>query len=698
MAVIARSLADTEAPGGKPAHATGSRVDVPAGSARTAARQPVTAVSTPELPAFWFVVLPDTPRGALASQRLLSAAQRVLSHASGRPWVVGCWPEHQSVTASSGESRIVLIGESFIGAAELERYLERTTDVGGLDTLASTIPGSFHLIARIAHRDRIQGSATGMRKIFSVVVDDQVIAADRADVLAAVAGLDLDPTAIALAMLDPVAPYPLQDRPMWRGVDLLPPDRFLLLDEYARRSTIRWWTRPFPELPMAQGAQILRRALSEAVAVRTSLPATVGCDLSGGLDSTSICFLAARGSARLVAFTGQAMDPGDDDLAWASDAAQHLTGITREILPRGTLPLAYDEIISSDEQLDRPFMGFVDRAKLQAALRLVRKHGATIHLTGLGGDEVVEGSVNYLCALLFAHPRRAVARFRGHRIQERWPARSWAELVRPRSHRGCLAALADRLIRTPADPTGGQMRSVRPRLGRAAEILRPAELLRGWMTSPDGSALDWAGAARLPDWASPYAAELVRTALDEILETVQPLGDTRDQHADLESVRAGADIARSFAQLAEHTGVQLAAPFFDDRVVEASLAVRAEDRTSPWEYKPLLKDAMRGIVPAANLRRITKADVSYDEALGLSRNRADLLDLCEDSRLAELDLVDAEALRTNCRFTPDPSLPHEALQQTFACEVWLRVLAQDPAALLPTADVEGRPSTRTPTA
>ncbi|CAM5718928.1 hypothetical protein SCALM49S_07184 [Streptomyces californicus] len=64
-------------------------------------------------------------------------------------------------------------------------------------------------------------------------------------------------------------------------------------------------------------------------------------------------------------------------------------------------------------------------------------------------------------------------------------------------------------------------------------------------------------------------------------------------------------------------GLPVAAPFYDDRVLEATLAVRLPDRISPWRYKPLLVEAMRGVVPDALLARTTKDRMSSDEHQGL---------------------------------------------------------------------------------
>ena len=108
-------------------------------------------------------------------------------------------------------------------------------------------------------------------------------------------------------------------------------------------------------------------------------------------------------------------------------------------------------------------------------------------------------------------------------------------------------------------------------------------------------------------------------------------------------------MTRNLGVLARQRGLALAAPFFDDHVVEAGLAVRPEDRVTPWRFKALAVEAMRGIVPAQSLTRHTKAIGSHEVEVGFRDNRAEILALCEDSRLGRLGVIDAAAMREVCR-------------------------------------------------
>lgn len=135
---------------------------------------------------------------------------------------------------------------------------------------------------------------------------------------------------------------------------------------------------------------------------------------------------------------------------------------------------------------------------------------------------------------------------------------------------------------------------------------------------------------------------------------------------------SGAHLARHLGQIMARAGLPLAVPYFDDRVVEACLAVRLHERTTPWRYKPLLVEAMGGVVPAPLLARTTKGGYGADVRAGLRHHRADLVALCDDLVLARLGLVDADALRAVCLGLYPPTLSMPAFEATLGAEAWLR--------------------------
>ncbi|MGW0915298.1 lasso peptide isopeptide bond-forming cyclase [Streptomyces sp. NPDC002784] len=591
-----------------------------------------------------FTVFTDREDAAAVARSFAHPGTRTLKHPSGRPWLVGQWDDQEIVTAHAGRASLAVLGCCPVDAAELERRAGRLRDLAELDALARTLPGSFHLVAALDGQLRVQGTASGLRLIFHAAVDGVQVAASRADVLADAIGAQPDVQELAVRLLWP-APYPLFETSLWREVTAVAPQDALMVAADGRSARhSRWWTPPEPVRTLTDGAPLVRAALSEAVDARTRQGGVVSCDLSGGLDSTSICFLADRSAARVVASTWPGRDPADTDLYWAEQAAKHLPDVEHVVWDADASPLVYDDLLSIDDLLDEPTIGVMDRSRVLHHLPAMAERGSRLHLTGIGGDHVAWCSEAYYHRLLRTRPPFALRQLRGFRALWQWPLG------------GTVRALAD------ARPYGKWLADS---IGH----------LRDPVPATVTTSLGWGMPPRLFDWVTPDAERLAQRALREAAATTTPLHPDRGLHADLEQIRACTRIIRQWDRMAARVGVPMASPFLDDRVIEASLAVRPSERVSPWEYKPLLTAAMRGIVPEGCLRRTNKAAASMDAAEGLRRHRADLLALWEDSRLEQLGLVDGHALRHLAQRPSSPGLRDAILYSTIAAEVWLRGLS-----------------------
>jgi asparagine synthase (glutamine-hydrolysing) len=590
----------------------------------------------------WFAVLADCDSARPIASALRDHATHEITHPSGRPWLLGSWADDAVTTAQAGHTKIALIGQHAVTADHLAEAAGRIGSVAGLDRLAASLVGSSHLVASVAGQVRVQGTVTGIRRVFYAEIGGTTVAADRADLLAGLLGAGLDERRLALHLLEPHILYPLAGEPVWRGIAVLPTDHYLVYGGGRRQSSVRWWTPPEPVVPMAEGAPALREALSDAVAARVRGRDLVSCDL-GGVDSTSVCCLAARGEAKVLAYTAASPDPLADDEEWAARTVAALGNVEHHVIPAEEMPLVYHGLGALDDQLDEPFNAAVDRDRWLIIARRAATRGSRLHLTGFGGDELLYGSVAHLHGLLRTSPRIALRHLRGFAAKYRWPRR---QLLRQLSdstpYREWLARVAD-AVTAPPPP-------------------------------PEEPLLDWGFQPRLPPWVTPAAAQAVQELIRAEVPTAEPLAPARGQQRELEGMRHVSRTVRQFAQMAERIGVTLAAPYYDDRVIEAGLAVRPQERITPWRYKPLIVEAMRGIVPDESLTRQTKANGTGAEDPGLRRHRADLLALWEDSRLGRLGLIDANALRELCTGPLPPQLQLGVLYQTVACEVWLRSL------------------------
>jgi asparagine synthase (glutamine-hydrolysing) len=190
--------------------------------------------------------------------------------------------------------------------------------------------------------------------------------------------------------------------------------------------------------------------------------------------------------------------------------------------------------------------------------------------------------------------------------------------------------------------------------------------------APDTPRLRWTAPLQVPSWLTPDCLDLVEGELRAVARTAQPLADTPGTHSELADIRSGTEDMRALDDISRLAGVASTHPYFDDQVVDAALAVRIEDRVTPWRYRPLQVAALRGIVPARSLSRNTKAESTQDAEMGLIRHRDELVGLWDDSALDRLGLVDAATVRRVCTSPTSPELRDQGLMTTLMTETWLR--------------------------
>nr|WSZ94537.1 asparagine synthase-related protein [Streptomyces sp. NBC_00857] len=617
-------------------------------------------------PAGWFVVLADCESGTAAAAAFGGGGSgpgpgsgagagpgadggdrgeggvRVVRHASGRPWLVGSWDDGELTVVSAGPVRVAVIGTCSADTPALREAAEGLASLSDLDTAARTWAGSYHLLASLHGQVRVRGTASGMRRVFHARLGDTVVAADRSDVLGPVVGAGLNEDALALRLVPVEVPHPLDGLSVWRGVEALPPGHWLELGHDTIARARQWWFAPEGELTVAEGAPALARALSDAVALRTRGGGTISADLSEGMDSAFLCFLADSGPARVLAVTPSGLDSVDDDADWARRAVAHLgPGTVHRAVDPESLPAWFTGLSRAGEGMDEPTSGIRNRARIRHTSRELAAAGSRLHLSGEGGDQVLLAAYGYLHDALRSRPSVAGPQLRATAARLRWRPAATARAVTDRRPYGRWLADTARDLAPHAPPD------------RVPGL--------GWQLRPS-----------LPEWVTPDATATVRRLLTEAAATAVPVEPTRGRHGTLAAIRAAAMASRDLARVAAEAGTPVHHPYFDDRVLEACLAVRAYERTSPFAHKPLRAAAMRGIVPDELLGRRTKDDATAEPHFGLDRDRAELTELLDSPLLARLGLIDPGILRRTVLSALAARTCLPAMENTLALEAWLR--------------------------
>ncbi|WP_433869053.1 asparagine synthase-related protein [Saccharopolyspora sp. CA-218241] len=393
--------------------------------------------------------------------------------------------------------------------------------------------------------------------------------------------------------------------------------------------------RPGADAPTGRGARAVRAALTAGLEHRAPAQGRLSAELSGDLAATSLCFLADRHTPDLLTLRWRPTADDRGDTAFAVHAVRSLEDAEHLSAARRDLPAAFtDPHVPAGTEEPYPFARTTAQAHYTA--QLLARHGSRRHLSGGGAAELLQVHPGYLHRLLRRHPLTALRHVRCYRATDGWSL--WdalGRLARPESAAAWWHAQAEQL--TGPEPPGS-----------------------GWGPRP----------LRAPGWVTGACTDQARDALRRTAEHAAPLAADPGQHQSLLALRSAASRHRMLRQLYAGSGLDLDLPFYDDRIAEAVLAVRPQER-GPGQDERLLFEAMRGIVPAAVLERVSPAGPEDDVRAGIHRNRSALVELFADSELAARGLIDVDRLGERLTARPDTATA-TALEDLLGVETWLR--------------------------
>ncbi|MGX1851054.1 albusnodin/ikarugamycin family macrolactam cyclase [Streptomyces sp. NPDC055299] len=569
-------------------------------------------------------------------------------------WTTG-WPKAQVRAVGQGPAALAVIGECGADDHQLDSALPvvRARKWRAL----TRWPGSYLVVARSSETLAVIGDLAGQHPVYYRTDAAGTWWSTAASALAALDGAPVNVTALA-AHLAFSQPDVFADRSLFRSVRRVP-GRHLLLIGPDGATAERYEPATYPPAPLRQAAPTVRAALAEAVATRID-DRPVSADLAG-LDSTTLACLAAQ-HAPVTAVTYADERLRDDDLAYAHRTAATVPGLVHHTVP-GTAEAVYYAGLGDLTALpvtDAPNAYVVTAAIKRAVLGTIAEQTSApgVHFTGAAGDAVLSAPSSYLADLL---------RERQHRR-----ALSHAMVHARLRHTSAFTVLARVKDAARTDLAGAWMRT-------AAELRRPA---RDWIPQAQRP-IAWTPLLASADWMALDVRRRLATALDQAAEELTDaparLADWSDRQ---DLARVGTNTAgwRALA-LAEH-GIELAAPYLDNEVIRACLAVPADRRGEPAQYKPLLAAAFTktGVLPDFVLARTTKGGFNALAYAGLRDHARVLKDLLgPSSRLAALGLVTERPVAAAlARATAGQSTAQGALHLVVTAEVWLRQLAFAP--------------------
>ncbi|MFB7635644.1 albusnodin/ikarugamycin family macrolactam cyclase [Streptomyces sp. NPDC056149] len=570
--------------------------------------------------------------------------------AGSATWRLGNGPA-RAVADGSGQRRVLILGSCGATSSETQRLVDAPLP----DDVAWRWPGSYAVVEETQDGVNVYTDPAATRPVYFTAYNGTWAWCTSARTLASLIEAGVDVQRLACSVFLPSVPVLAGARTFFDGVQQLPPGSRVALP--ADGSPPRWTTvwRPEPDSATAP-SQRLRSALTSAVALRATHDPDLSCDLSGGLDSTSVAVLAAHAVFPPRLLNTVTIHPEGNtsgaDLRYARLTAKAYTGLlVHHLLPMTAEHLPYTRITATPAT-DEPAPSTLTQARLTAQLHWLRAElGTRTHLTGDGGDSVLFQPPLHLADLLrHGHWRRAAGEAFG-----------WARL----RHTQVPPLLRDaaRAART----------SRRQALADLAQSV-------GTRDRNDHGCVRWFPLPPFPTWAEPPARHLLTQAALQAATTPDPLpGLDAAVRSLIDEIREVARTAAADAQLAAACGIDLHNPLLDPAVMDTVLRTPIDQRPPVHAYKPLLSRAMTGLLPPAVAARTTKGSFDADHYAGLRANLPDLRALAH-GHLADLGLINPNALDRALRAAAAGiPTPLATLEQALTAEAWLTAHHRDPA-------------------
>lgn len=507
--------------------------------------------------------------------------------------------------------------------------------------LLDHLSGPFALIVWDQERRRglLAQDQLGGRSLFTCVDGSALLFATEVRLLLAL--LERRPGPDELALTHHLVDHAVPDgQTLFGGIRRLGGGCLLELSEMGRVERRHWAPRyrPPPAAPRSELAGRLRDELDAAVRDSVRPEGGNAVLLSGGLDSSVVAALAAP-HAPLQAIAAAFAEPELDETTWAQRVADDVG------LQLTTVPIERREPLDAADAylrawaLPLPVPGIVVESPLIAAgARL----GAEVVLDGQGGDELF-GAAHFLIADRVRRLRALAA----WRLAGRHP---WLGASPPTRHvwrvftsvglRGALAPGLHERVRRRNPPERYVPAWLRPRFAR---LYRDSQDPWRWKRL-DG-----------PRWWAYLADVLTRG-------------------------RESADLADYLRRRGLMGGVEARSPLLDVRLVEFALQIPPETNFDPVTSRPLVREAMRGALPAEVLARRDKRDFSalHHRALLAPNNLERIRRLLDERHAAVGAYVDLRRLHRELLDRPpvvgDPGWRPWAvhLWNVATAELWLR--------------------------
>lgn len=543
-------------------------------------------------------------------------------------------PVEQVVRRRTRRREIIALGEAPVDltAAELE-CLRKVATVDDLLHWQDEVPGIWTVLLVTSGRLFIRTDLMRNAMIYATKVAGGVMLANRPEVIRGETD-GVSSALCSLSMLYPGAPWPVDHGDLRGDLRCFEPG---CVYEVSAKGWHKQRERVLPDakLKLSQGSSLLTDAL--LASTNRTRAAVLGADLSGGYDSTTLCFLLDAAGKTYQTFSGVGRNRACEDALWSNKALQALKYAQPHYwnpseTPACFTPDPYRSVI--------PFAGVAYAAKIRWHAKRAKAMGVDVLIGGHGGDELLDVDETTVFHTWKTHPLTTWRNIKIYSANYRWSKR---QIIRE--------------LFKPSPP----LEKIRSYFDRSRE--KPDTL----SYSPNIWGLSrWYA----PPWLKDDALEAATTfSLEQWKKNDLPPTWEGRYH---EIVSDSASTSRHLRWIYGEEAVTLRCPYLDESVFRATCSLAPAPLADPTSPKKALVYAMQGLVPGFLYKRRTKDVGLPDVYSGWEVNKERLAAEVSSWNLSEEGLVDASLLQRFIGRTAGQPIEPIALWRTLATERAIR--------------------------
>lgn len=194
-----------------------------------------------------------------------------------------------------------------------------------------------------------------------------------------------------------------ETRTMYRGIHRLPPGHLLFFNGFETRIKRYWFPESIPinsKINLKQAAEQLREKLKNALYSHCARFGNIGCELSGGLDSSTIFALATQLKQRVTPYSLRFSRLNFSNENTYIDEVLHLYGKKGCSFECSDLDYSKQYTLAFNHQISPHWPLWTTFTFMQPLAEVMHQNGIQLVLTGQGGDHLLQGSKGTLHYLL----------------------------------------------------------------------------------------------------------------------------------------------------------------------------------------------------------------------------------------------------------------------------------------------------------